>query len=69
MDGFDKYEEIKHIVSKLENFCDGGDFQLPYFLVVRTGNYVMELKNIGSFESVFFNKNQTSKKLNLLKID
>ena len=66
--GFDSYEEIKHIVSKMKNFCQSMDFPLPYFLVVRTGNYVMELKNIGSFESVFFNKNQTSKKLNLLKI-
>ena len=66
--GFDKYEEIKQIVSKMESFCRNGDFPLPYFLVVRTGNYVMELKNVGSFESTFLDTNQASSKTNLLKI-
>ena len=65
--GFDKYEEIKQIVSKMESFCRNGDFPLPYFLVVRTGNYVMELKNVGSFESTFLDTNQDSSKINLLK--
>ena len=66
--GFDKYEEIKQIISKMENFCRTGDFPLPYFLVIRTGNHVMELKNVGSFESTFLNTNQASSKTNLLKI-
>ena len=66
--GFDSYEEIKHIVSKMESFCRNGDFPLPYFLVVRTGNHVMELQNVGSFESIFLDKKQTTYKTNLLKI-
>ena len=48
--------------------CITGHFPLPFFLVVRTGNYVMELKNVGSFESTFLNTNQASSKTNLLKI-
>ena len=66
--GFDSYEEIKYIISKMENFCKDMDFPLPYFLVVRTGNHVMEMKNVGSFESIFFGKNQDTSKENLLKI-
>jgi len=66
--GFDSYEEIKYIISKMENFCKDMDFPLPYFLVVRTGNHVMETKNVGSFESIFVGKNQDASKENLLKI-
>ena len=66
--GFDSYEEIKHIVSKMESFCYKMNFPLPYFLVVRTGNHVMELQNVGSFESIFLDKKQTTYKTNLLKI-
>ena len=66
--GFDSYEEIKHIISKMESFCSKMNFPLPYFLVVRTGNHVMELQNVGSFESIFLDKKQTTYKTNLLKI-
>ena len=66
--GFDSYEEIKHVVSKMESFCSKMNFPLPYFLVVRTGNHVMELQNVGSFESIFLDKKQTTYKTNLLKI-
>ena len=66
--GFDSYEEIKHIISKMESFCSKMNFPLPYFLVVRTGNHVMELQNVGSFESIFLDKNQATSKTNLLKI-
>ena len=52
----------------MENFCKDMDFPLPYFLVVRTGNHVMETKNVGSFESIFVGKNQDASKENLLKI-
>ena len=44
------------------------NFPLPYFLVVRTGNHVMELQNVGSFEYIFLDKKQTTYKTNLLKI-
>ena len=66
--GFDSYEEIKYVVSTMKNFCNDMDFPLPYFLVVRTGNHVMETKNVGSFESIFFGKNQNAPKENLLRI-
>ena len=66
--GFDSYEEIKHVISKMESFCSKMNFPLPYFLVVRTGNHVMELQNVGSFESIFLDKKQTTYKTNLLKI-
>ena len=66
--GFDSYEEIKHVISKMESFCSKMNFPLPYFLVVRTGNHVMELQNVGSFESIFLDKNQATSKTNLLKI-
>ena len=66
--GFDSYEEIENIISKMESFCSKMNFPLPYFLVVRTGNHVMEQQNVGSFESIFLDKKQTTYKTNLLKI-
>ena len=66
--GFDSYEEIENIISKMESYCSKMNFPLPYFLVVRTGNHVMEQQNVGSFESIFLDKKQTTYKTNLLKI-
>ena len=47
-----KLEEIDYALSNIENFCLKRNYPKPLFVVVKTGNYVMETKNIGVFEEI-----------------
>tara|TARA_Y100000310_G_scaffold298696_1_gene332865 strand:- start:1199 stop:2347 length:1149 start_codon:yes stop_codon:yes gene_type:complete len=50
--GVHKYEDVEYAISNMESFCNTKKFPLPLFIVVRTGNYVMETRNIGIFEEI-----------------
>jgi|TARA_B100001105_G_C22377450_1_gene437979 hypothetical protein len=47
-----RFEEINYAISKIENFCLQRNLPKPTFIVTKTGNYVMETKNIGVFEEI-----------------
>ena len=50
--GIHSYEDVEFAILNLENFCNKKKIPLPLFIVIRTGNYVMETKNIGVFEEI-----------------
>lgn len=54
--GTSTLSEIKYAVSKIEHFCNQKNLPLPLFLVVRTGNHVMETKNVGIYEDLLCKK-------------
>ena len=54
--GLSTLSEIKYTVFEIEKFCQKKNLPLPLFLVVRTGNYVMEMQNIGIFEDILCKK-------------
>lgn len=60
--------EIESVILKLNEFCIKKNLPKPFFLVIRTGNYVMETKNVGNFENFTTNKQNSSKRENILKI-
>lgn len=54
--GISTLSEIKYTVFQIEKFCNQKNLPLPLFLVVRTGNHVMEMKNVGIFEDILSKK-------------
>ncbi len=60
-------EEVDYVISKLNKFCEERKFSKPYFFVVRTGNHVMEMQNIGTFENMFKNNLEPNEKQKVLK--
>lgn len=53
-------EEIKYALDKILKFCSMKKIPTPLFLVVKTGNYVMEAKNVGNFKEIFLNRSNNS---------
>lgn len=44
-------EELDYNLSAIKNFCEKNKLPHPKFVVVQTGTRVMELRNVGSFDS------------------
>ena len=65
--GIHKYEDVEYAISNIEAFCSTKKLPLPLFIVIRTGNYVMETKNIGIFEDIVNGKRMQDEK-NIRKI-
>ena len=65
--GIHTFEEVEYAVSRMEEFCMENNFPLPLFLVVRTGNEVMETQNTDNFSKII-NGNESTKKKDMLKI-
>ena len=59
--GVHKSEEIKFAISQIEEFCAKKRIPNPLFVVVKTGNYVMETRNIGIFEEMMSDDKNTQK--------
>lgn len=53
--GIHAFNEIEYAIKRILEFCSKKHIQKPLFLVIRTGNYVMETKNVGNFEKFFLN--------------
>ena len=45
--GISYISEIQYTLEKIENFCKEKNLPLPVFMVIKTGNHVLETKNIG----------------------
>jgi len=65
--GIHRYEEVEYAISNIESFCNAKKIPLPLFIVIRTGNYVMETRNIGIFEEIV-NGNRKDEEENIRKI-
>lgn len=46
-------EELEFVLSEVQKFCQANSFPLPTFVVMQTGTRVMEMRNVGSFDSPF----------------
>jgi hypothetical protein len=44
-------EELDSTLFSIERFCNKNNFPLPTFVVIQTGTRVMEMRNVGSFDS------------------
>jgi hypothetical protein len=54
--GISNLSEIQYAIKKIETFCESKNLPLPLFMVLKTGNHVLETKNIGIFEDVIDGK-------------
>ena len=54
--GISNLSEIQYAIKKIETFCNSKNLPLPLFIVLKTGNHVLETKNIGIFEEVIDGK-------------
>jgi len=50
--GIHRYKDVEHAILNIESFCNTKKLPLPLFIVIRTGNHVMETRNIGTFEEI-----------------
>lgn len=67
--GTNSIEELELSLRKINNFCENKKYPKPFFIVVQTGTKVMEDKNIGSFDTIFndFDNSIVPKLLKLCK--
>lgn len=56
--GFNTLEELEYWTNKIDIFCYKNKFPRPFFIVTQTGTKVMELENIGAFDSDIREKKQ-----------
>lgn len=54
--GISNFSEIQYATKKIKTFCNSNNLPLPLFIVLKTGNHVLETKNIGIFEDVINGK-------------
>ena len=50
--GISSVSEIEYGVKKIKEFCNKNKLPLPLFMVVKTGNHVLETRNIGILEDI-----------------
>jgi hypothetical protein len=65
--GIHSYEDVEFAILNIENFCNLKKLPLPLFIVIKTGNYVMETRNIGVFEEIV-NGNRKNDEKNIKNI-
>jgi fructose/tagatose bisphosphate aldolase len=51
-----KFSELKYTIEQMEKFCFKNDLPLPLFLVVKTGNHVLETENVGMLDDIMKGK-------------
>lgn len=61
------FNEIKYAIEKIEEFCLNKNLPLPIFIVVKTGNYVLETQNVGILDDIIAGKHVNQMK-EILKI-
>ena len=61
-------EELDYNLKKINNFCKKNKITKPTFVVVQAGTKVMEMQNVGSFESFMRPKNETPVEIQLPKM-
>mgnify|MGYP001170841078 FL=1 len=61
-------EEFEYTLDKMTTFCAKNKIPTPLFVVAQTGTKVMEMKNIGSFESPIRVENEIPAEIQLPKV-
>ena len=61
-------EELEYTLNEIDKFCDKKNLPKVSFVVIQAGTKVMEMKNIGSFESPIRIKNELPVEVLLLKM-
>ena len=59
--GISHLSEIEYAIKKIENFCKIKQLPLPLFIVIKTGNHVLETKNIGILDDIIDGKDSEEK--------
>ena len=60
--------ELDYNLKKINNFCKNNNITKPTYVVVQAGTKVMEMQNVGSFESFIRPKNETPVEIQLPKM-
>ncbi len=50
--GISNFSEIEYGIKKIKEFCNNKKLPLPLFMVIKTGNHVLETRNIGILEDI-----------------
>mgnify|MGYP006157547793 FL=1 len=50
--GVSNFSEIEYGIKKIKEFCNNKKLPLPLFMVIKTGNHVLETRNIGILEDI-----------------
>ncbi len=59
--GISHLSEIEYAIEKIEIFCKTKQLPLPLFIVIKTGNHVLETKNIGILDDIIDGKGSEEK--------
>ncbi len=62
------FEEIEFFLNKLVSFCELKKLPKLFFIVLQSGTKVMEMKNIGIFESIVRIKNELPVEIQIFKL-
>ncbi len=54
--GISNISEIKYAMEKIKVFCNEKKLPLPLFIVIKTGNHVLETKNVGILKEIIEGK-------------
>jgi len=65
-----KFSELKYTIKQMEKFCFKNDLPLPLFLVVKTGNHVLETENVGMLDDIMKGKYENERReiLKMIKL-
>tara|TARA_B100000941_G_scaffold279169_1_gene244376 strand:+ start:469 stop:1632 length:1164 start_codon:yes stop_codon:yes gene_type:complete len=66
--GTNTLEELEYTLNNIYSFCYENKFKNPSFVVIQCGTKVMEMRNVGSFESPFRIKNEIPIEIQLPKM-
>lgn len=66
--GLSTLEDIKYWISRVINFCNQNKIPQPFFIVTQTGTKVLELENVGAFDSDIRVKDQLPIEIQIPKI-
>ena len=62
------FEEIDFFLNQITNFCKKEKLEKPAFIVLQTGTKVMEMENVGSFESDLRIKYEIPPEIQIFKV-
>lgn len=61
-------EELEYTLSEVQKFCNQNNLPFPSFVVIQSGTRVMEMRNVGSFDSPFRVENELPPEIQIPKM-
>ena len=61
-------EELEYTLSEVKKFCNKKKYEMPKFVVIQSGTKVIEMRNIGSFQSPLRIENELAVEIQLPKM-